>query len=160
MNQVIKVTENNERKIDELGRIVIPITIRERLQIHENDYLEICESGKNITLKKVENYLGEKLINNFKITLDNKIEVNIDIKPITRKIPERTNRKATVRAVDQLGRIIIPKELRDRLRIKDKEAMKICEKDNMIILIKKEYEDNNRRKFNSSSNRKRDKRAS
>lgn len=155
MNQVIKVSENKERKIDELGRFVIPFTTRERLQIHENDYLEICESGKNITLKKVENHLGEKLINNFKIELDNKIEVNIDIKPITRKIPGSTNRKATVRAVDQLGRIIIPKELRDKLKIRDKETMRICEKDNMIILIKKEYEGNNRRKFNSNNNGKR-----
>ena len=40
------------RKIDELGRIVIPKEIRNSLNIKESDSLEILVSGEYITLKK------------------------------------------------------------------------------------------------------------
>ncbi len=41
------------RKIDDLGRIVIPKEIRKRLGIHDNDSLEIIVKGKSIILKKI-----------------------------------------------------------------------------------------------------------
>lgn len=40
------------RKVDELGRIVIPIEIRRTLDIHERDALEIHVQNDNIILKK------------------------------------------------------------------------------------------------------------
>ena len=40
------------RKIDELGRIVIPKEIRKNLRIKNGDNLEIVVDGENITLKK------------------------------------------------------------------------------------------------------------
>ena len=42
------------RKIDELGRIVIPKEIRNVLSIHSNDDLEIFIDNANIVLKKYE----------------------------------------------------------------------------------------------------------
>ncbi len=40
------------RKIDELGRIVLPIELRRNLDINEKDALEIFVDGEQIILKK------------------------------------------------------------------------------------------------------------
>ena len=42
------------RKVDELGRIVLPIELRRTLGIAEKDALEIYVDGENIVLKKYE----------------------------------------------------------------------------------------------------------
>lgn len=40
------------RKVDELGRIVIPMELRTKLGIAEKDFLEIFVDGSSIILKK------------------------------------------------------------------------------------------------------------
>lgn len=42
------------RKVDELGRVVIPIEIRNKFDIKEKDPIEIYVEGSNIILKKYE----------------------------------------------------------------------------------------------------------
>lgn len=42
------------RKVDELGRIVLPIELRRNLGIEDGDALEIYMDGENIVLKKNE----------------------------------------------------------------------------------------------------------
>ena len=42
------------RKIDELGRVVLPIEIRRKMGISERDSLEIYVDGDSIILKKYE----------------------------------------------------------------------------------------------------------
>ena len=42
------------RKVDELGRIVLPIELRRTLEIAERDSLEIYVEGSTIILKKYE----------------------------------------------------------------------------------------------------------
>lgn len=42
------------RKVDELGRVVIPIELRRTLNIEEKDSLEIYVDGDQIILKKYE----------------------------------------------------------------------------------------------------------
>jgi len=42
------------RKVDELGRVVIPIELRRTLGIEEKDALEIYVDGEKIILKKYE----------------------------------------------------------------------------------------------------------
>ena len=42
------------RKVDELGRIVLPIELRRTLEIAEKDSLEIYVDGSSIVLKKYE----------------------------------------------------------------------------------------------------------
>ena len=48
--------ENEEliRKIDELGRFVIPMEMRNKLDISSNDPLEIYVEGTSIVLKKYQ----------------------------------------------------------------------------------------------------------
>lgn len=40
------------RKVDELGRIVLPMELRQKLHIEEKDPLEIYVDGSSIILKK------------------------------------------------------------------------------------------------------------
>ena len=42
------------RKVDELGRIVLPIEMRRTLDIAERDSLEIYVDGDSIILKKIQ----------------------------------------------------------------------------------------------------------
>lgn len=42
------------RKVDELGRIVIPKEMRRNMDIEEQDFLEIYVEGNTIILKKYE----------------------------------------------------------------------------------------------------------
>ncbi|MBQ3226297.1 MAG: AbrB/MazE/SpoVT family DNA-binding domain-containing protein [Clostridia bacterium] len=42
------------RKVDELGRVVLPIELRRTLDISEKDALEIYVDGSSIILKKYE----------------------------------------------------------------------------------------------------------
>ena len=42
------------RKVDELGRIVIPIELRRKLEIGEKNALEIYTDGEQIILKKYQ----------------------------------------------------------------------------------------------------------
>ncbi len=42
------------RKVDELGRVVLPIELRRTLEIAERDSLEIYVDGSSIILKKYE----------------------------------------------------------------------------------------------------------
>ncbi|MEY9976535.1 transcriptional pleiotropic regulator of transition state genes [Lysinibacillus sp. RC79] len=42
------------RKVDELGRVVIPKELRDNLEIKEKDPLEIFTEGSNIILRKFE----------------------------------------------------------------------------------------------------------
>ena len=42
------------RKLDELGRVVIPIELRNKFDISEKDPIEIYVDGTNIVLKKYE----------------------------------------------------------------------------------------------------------
>lgn len=42
------------RRVDELGRVVIPIELRNKLEIAEKDPIEIYTDGSSIVLKKFE----------------------------------------------------------------------------------------------------------
>ncbi len=72
------------RKVDELGRIVIPIELRRTLDIAEKDALEIYVDGDTVILKKyqpacifcgeandVTNYKGKKICKSCLVELKN-----------------------------------------------------------------------------------------
>lgn len=68
------------RRIDELGRIVIPKEIRKNLRIKNGDNLEIIVDGENITLKKyshIENL--ENIANNYAESFYQVLKYNIFI---------------------------------------------------------------------------------
>ena len=74
------------RKVDELGRIVIPIELRRTMNIEEKDALEIYVDGNSIILKKYEpacilcgnaedviNYKGKKLCRSCLVELSEQV---------------------------------------------------------------------------------------
>jgi len=42
------------RKVDELGRVVLPVELRNKLDIKEKDELQIWVNGKDVVLRKEE----------------------------------------------------------------------------------------------------------
>lgn len=44
------------RKVDELGRIVLPMELRRTLEIEEKDSIEIFVDGASVVLKKYQPY--------------------------------------------------------------------------------------------------------
>lgn len=51
----MKISTGIVRRVDELGRIVIPKEMRKVLEIEQRDYVEISLEGSNIVLNKYEN---------------------------------------------------------------------------------------------------------
>lgn len=93
------------RKIDELGRIVIPKNIRDELGIVEKDFLEISKIDNKIILKKTE---------------ERKTIQNLD----------------RIRAIDELGRVVLPIMIRKDLGIKENDILTISIYENSIKLEK------------------------
>ncbi|MGM9970164.1 MAG: AbrB/MazE/SpoVT family DNA-binding domain-containing protein [Anaeroplasma sp.] len=133
----LKVRRKNEiRTISELGQIVIPLVKRKELKINAGDKLEIYRSGNNIILKKIKVDIRKDIIEKVKAIINNEIELDIKVKRIKTNIDKSYNKDHSLRTIDELGRVIIPIELRKELNIMENDKMKICIKDNMIILIK------------------------
>ena len=94
-----------KRKVDELGRIVIPKNIRNESGIVEKDFLEILKINNKIILKK---------------TRERKTIQNLD----------------RIRAIDELGRIVLPIMIRKDLGIKEDDILTISIFENSIELEK------------------------
>lgn len=99
------------RRVDEVGRVVIPIEIRNMFDIKEKDTMEIYIDNNFIILKKCYLDCSEDAI--FAIG-------------------------GPIRSVDELGRVVIPIEIRNRFDIKEKDYMEIYTQDGSIAL--KKYE--------------------
>ena len=65
------------RRIDELGRIVIPKEIRKNLKIRESDELDITIDGDNIILNKHEVLEKDKIIDKYIKLLGKYLQKNI-----------------------------------------------------------------------------------
>lgn len=92
------------RKVDKLGRIVLPKELRDSMKITHDTPLEIYIKD-NITIRKYEKKDG-------------------------------TSNAALLRNIDRLGRIVIPKEIRDDQDIKCGDRLKIYLDRNLIIIKK------------------------
>lgn len=81
------------RKVDELGRIVLPVSLRKNLKLYTGAKLQLYINSDFIILEKYND------------TKDNNI--------------------AITRPLDGLGRIVLPKNLRDTLNIQYKTSLEI-----------------------------------
>lgn len=61
------------RKVDELGRVVIPIEVRKQLKINEGDTLNIVVDNQKIILEKSFD-LDLKTLKKYSQEIDNKIK--------------------------------------------------------------------------------------
>lgn len=126
------------RKVDDLGRITIPVTKRKELEISTGDKLEVYKSGKNIILKKVDVKITKDTIQIVRAIINGELEIDIEVKNLKTRFDKNYNKNHELKVIDELGRILIPRELREELNINRNNKVKICIKDNMIILIKTE----------------------
>lgn len=134
MEEIIKIKEKRTIRIDELGRIHLPIYISEKLNIQPDDKLYIYRSGINIILEK-SNYKVEKETTFLeKKIINGETEICIEISRIKNSIKE--NEKGKLRVVDELRNCIIPLEIREELNITKNDTLKISTKGNKIILEK------------------------
>ena len=92
------------RKVDELGRIVLPKELRKARNIEHKDYMEIYMEDGGIILKRCS--------------------------------PDEIESLGIVRRVDELGRIVLPKETRAVLKILHKDSLEIYVDEDKIILKK------------------------
>lgn len=92
------------RRVDDLGRVVIPKELRKVLKIQEHDPIEIFIENTNVVLKKHN--------------IDSAESIGI------------------VRKIDDLGRIVIPKELRKTLKIQENNPLEIFVEDDKVLLRK------------------------
>lgn len=67
------------RRIDELGRIVIPKEIRKNLKIRDNDELLINVSNDNIVLSKYEKFSEDEVLKTLIKSFSKELKVNIVI---------------------------------------------------------------------------------
>ncbi len=65
------------RRIDELGRIVIPKEIRKNLKIHDCDEIDISLDGNSVILNKHELNNNDKLINLYIYSINKYLNKNI-----------------------------------------------------------------------------------
>ena len=126
------------RKVDDLGRITIPVTKRKELEISTGDKLEVYKSGKNIILKKVDVKISKDTIQIVRAIINGELEIDIEVKNLKTRFDKNYNKNHELKVIDELGRILIPRELREELNINRNDKMIICIKDNMIILIRTE----------------------
>ena len=127
--QVDKDKNENEVVVDGLGRIQLARKILGKLGIRSGDKLGIYISGRNIILKKMNPKVIESKTT--KMYINNKYEVKIEINSVD------FSTKHKITTVDELSRILIWHEIREELGIIESDTLKVCVKDNMIILIPK-----------------------
>ena len=96
------------RKVDELGRVVLPQEFRAKLGINKKEKLEMYKKQDTIFIGKVD---------------DEDIKMESDSSTISRKI-------------DELARIVIPKEWRDELDINFRDPVEIALNKKMISVKK------------------------
>lgn len=124
-----KIQNESETTVDGIGRVQLAKSIMQRMKIKSGDKLEIYPSGKNIILKKLN--ILKSASRESTMIIDDKYEIKVQIS----NLDFDTNHKTTT--VDEFGRVLIWSEIRKKVDIVEKDKLKVCIKDDMIILIPK-----------------------
>lgn len=144
------------RKIDELGRVVLPREARARLDLQQNDAVKVCCTDDGITLQKVdlteqsENVLMRKIDKLGRILLpieareqeglkprDNvKVSCNSDIITIQYSESCDPTGQEYARKTDELGRAIIPREVREHLGLQSRDLLDFSVDGNIVTVTK------------------------
>ncbi len=138
------IQNESETVVDELGRVQLEKSVMKKIGIKFGDKLEEYVSGRNIVLKKITP--KKDISRETSMIVDNKYEVKMQISNID------FNTKYRITTVDEFGNVLIWNEIKEDVGIIEKDELKVCVKEDAIILIKKGH-DNNRRKSNFNNNR-------
>lgn len=113
-----------EEKVDELGRIVINLLLQEKIGINKESYVGIILKGKKIIIKKLNDSIIKKIKEQ---KAKNKQDYIIYV---------QNEKNITVRAIDELARLVIPIQLREKLDIKERDKLIEYIEDKEIVLEK------------------------
>jgi AbrB family transcriptional regulator, transcriptional pleiotropic regulator of transition state genes len=107
MNGVLMKSTGVVRKIDELGRIVLPVEIRKVFGIHEGDQLDISVNGEQIILEKRRDlclfcgasdprvdYQGRRVCDKCAGELGQLSQIDVRLPADTVRLPEETKASA------------------------------------------------------------------
>ena len=108
-------------KVDSLGRIYIRMAIRKELGIDEGDGLAVSINNNIILLKKSKVVKTERCVLPFGAELKIKLDKDSNV----------------VRKVDEIGRYVLPIEIREKLGIKENDELCITTDNDFIKLEKK-----------------------
>lgn len=144
------------RKIDELGRVVLPTEARAYLNLQKNDTVKVCCTDDGVTLQKVdsteqsENVLMRKIDKLGRILLpieareqkglkprDNvKVSCNSDIITIQYSESCDPTGQEYARKTDELSRVIIPREIREHLGLQSRDQLNFSTNGDVITVTK------------------------
>jgi AbrB family transcriptional regulator (stage V sporulation protein T) len=114
------------RRIDDLGRIVIPKEIRRNLKINDGDSLEIFVDNNGIVLKKYS-------------LLDDMVENAIELVDVVFKVYGKniliTDKEKVIAASKEFNKSYYDKELSSTIKDKIDDRIEFLSKDNNMIII-------------------------
>lgn len=114
------------RRIDDLGRIVIPKEIRRNFKINEGDCIEIFVDNNGIILKKYS-------------ILDDMMEVTSNLVDAVKKIYDKniiiTDKERVIATVKNLKNNYLDKELTSNIKDKIYDRIEFLSNDNSLIII-------------------------
>lgn len=137
--------KETETSVDGIGRVQLAQSVMKKIGIKSGDKLEEYVSGRNIVLKKLTP--KKDISRETSMIVDNRYEVKMQISNLD------FNTKHRITTVDEFGNVLIWNEIRKDIGIIEKDKLRVCVKEDAIILIKKRQDDNNRRKSNFNNNR-------
>lgn len=114
------------RRIDDLGRIVIPKEIRRNFKINEGDSIEIFVDNNGIILKKYS-------------LLDDMLEVSLNMVEVVRKIYGKnviiTDKVRVIAAVKELNKDYLGKDLSSNIKDKIGNRSEVMNQDTSLIIV-------------------------
>lgn len=114
-------SKSKEVIVDRLGRINLSQQIREKLDIKEGEKFESYIENEDIILKRVDENKADEIV-------EEKVGNILNVKKINGHL---------VRTLDELFRIVLPLEIRDKLQIKENDKLFEYVKDNDKIILQK-----------------------
>lgn len=102
------------RRMDDLGRVVIPKEVRQSLGINEGDFLEIVGTDRGLLMQKCGEAYGNE--------------------PVPKGV--ETEEKDKIFVFRDLGRVVIPKEIRRNMNIREGDPLEIFIEDGGVVFKK------------------------
>lgn len=124
-------------EVDELGRITIEFDRRKRHGIKAKDKFEIYVENDSIILKKLDILVEKEEIGQMKEMIKDDIEIDVKLNKIKETILNISDIGNYIRRIDEIGRIVIPIELRQLLSIFPHSKLEVDDRVGSISLTKR-----------------------
>lgn len=121
------VQHENEVILDGIGRVQLAQSIMKKMNIKAGYKLDVYASGRNIIIKKLK--VKKSATRETKMIIENKYEIKVQINNID------FSNNHNITTIDEFGNVLIWNEIRKKVGIVENDKLKVCIKEDMIILI-------------------------